>query len=179
MLDSHIRFCERYFETLNGSESAIYAGFSPDTARQQAWQILQREDVQSFLQKIRLDYQQKTGITREKVLGEIAKLAFSDIRNYYTEDDKLKAICDLDDNEAAALSSLKTYEEKIPGTDVVIGLNKEIKLYNKLDGLEKLARHLGLYEKDNNQSAVSISVPEIKVYNVGPALAASEEEVKE
>ena len=46
MQENHKRFADKYFETLNGSESAIYAGFSEDTARQKAWQLLQRDDIQ-------------------------------------------------------------------------------------------------------------------------------------
>ncbi len=149
MLDQHKRFADRYFETLNGTQSAIYAGFSVDTAKQQAWQLLQREDIQEYLEQLRAELNDKTGISKEKVLREVARIAFADIRNYYTGDDKLKAITDLDDDEAAALASVKTYEEY--SQHEPIGINKEIKLYNKLDGLEKLARHLGLYAKDNDQ----------------------------
>lgn len=156
MLDSHKRFCDKYFETLNGSLSAEYAGFSPDTARQQAWQLLQREDVQEYLKMLKAAYSEKTGVTREKVLAEVARLAFSDIRNYYTGDDKLKPITDLDDNEAAALASVKIYEEY--SEREAVGVNKEIKLYDKLAALEKLARHLGLYEKDNDQKKAAIQI---------------------
>lgn len=156
MIDSHTRFADKYFETLNGTQSAIYAGFSEDTAKQQAWQILQREDVQEYLTNLKLELSEKTGISQQKVLNEIAKIAFADIRNYYTGDDKLKPITDLDDNEAAALASVKTYEEY--SQREAIGINKEIKLYDKLGGLEKLARHLGLYEKDNEQSKNTIAI---------------------
>lgn len=158
MLDQHIRFADKYFETLNASESARYAGFSEETAKQEGWRLLQRDDVQQYLEKLRAELQEKTGVTQQRVLNEIAKIAFSDIRNYYTDDDALKPITDLDDNEAAALSSVKILEEKLPGTQIVVGVNKEIKLYDKLSGLEKLARHLGLFEKDNQQSSAKISL---------------------
>jgi phage terminase small subunit len=151
MLDQHIRFADKYFETLNGSESAIYAGYEPNRSRQTGHDLLERDDIQEYLQVLRVSLAEKTGISQQKVLQEIAKIAFSDIRKYYQDDNNLKPICDLDDNEAAALASVKSYEETIPGTDIIVGFNKEIKMYDKLAGLEKLARHLGLYEKDNDQ----------------------------
>jgi phage terminase small subunit len=157
------RFCDRYFETLNGTQSAIYAGFSENTARSQASQMLDTPDVQEYLQRLRTILAEKTGISQQKVLNEIAKIAFSDIRNYYQEDNNLKSICDLEDNEAAALSSVKSYEETMPGTSIVIGINKEIKLYDKLAGLEKLARHLGMYEKDNSQKAINIETASVTI----------------
>lgn len=68
MLENHQRFADKYFETLNGTESAIYAGFSESTARQQAWQLLQREDIQEYLQELRAEYSKKTGITKEWII---------------------------------------------------------------------------------------------------------------
>lgn len=149
--ESHQRFADKYFETLNGTQSAIYAGYAEASARIEASRLLDREDVQAYLQQLRAVLEEKTGISAQKVLNEIAKIAFADIRNFYKGDDQLKAITDLDDNEAAALMSVKMYEEYTP--DGPIGMNKEIKMYNKLDGLEKLARHLGLFEKDNRQKS--------------------------
>jgi phage terminase small subunit len=151
MLDQHKRFADKYFETLNASLSAEYAGFAADSSKQEGWRLLQRDDVQEYISRLQTLLAEKTGISQQKVLQEIAKIAFSDIRKYYQDDNNLKPICDLDDNEAAALASVKSYEETMPGTDIIIGFNKEIKMYDKLAGLEKLARHLGLYEKDNDQ----------------------------
>jgi phage terminase small subunit len=151
MLDQHKRFADKYFETLNASLSAEYAGFAADSSKQEGWRLLQRDDVQEYISRLQTLLAEKTGISQQKVLQEIAKIAFSDIRKYYQDDNNLKPICDLDDNEAAALASVKSYEETMPGTDIIVGFNKEIKMYDKLAGLEKLARHLGLYEKDNDQ----------------------------
>lgn len=151
MLDQHKRFADKFFETLNGSKSAIYAGFAEASARQEASRLLDRDDVQSYLQELRDAASEKTGITAARVLEEIGRLAFSDIRNYYKGDNQLIPVTDLDDDAAAALASVKTFEEFTPDGDP-IGTSKEIKLYDKLAGLEKLAKHLGLYEKDNSQS---------------------------
>lgn len=68
MLESHIRFTDKYFETLNASLSAEFAGFSKETARQQGWQLLQREDVQERLQQLKAEYAEKAGLSKEWVL---------------------------------------------------------------------------------------------------------------
>lgn len=157
MLDQHIRFADKYFETLNGAESARYAGYAGASARIEAARLLDREDIQEYLQRLRLILAEKTGISQQKVLNEIAKIAFSDIRNFYEDDGQLKNITNLNDNEAAALSSVKTYEEKDREGNI-LGLNREIKMYDKLAGLEKLARHLGLYEMDNQQKNTVVAL---------------------
>jgi phage terminase small subunit len=80
MNENHKRFADKYFETLNASQSAIYAGFSEDTSRQQGWQLLQREDVQNYLSKLKAEYSEKSGITKEWVMTrfkDISDDAFS------------------------------------------------------------------------------------------------------
>src|SRR5215216_3537736 len=68
MQDNHIRFADKYFETLNASLSAEYAGFSKETARQQGWQLLQREDIQEYLQKMRAEYAENAGVSKQWVI---------------------------------------------------------------------------------------------------------------
>lgn len=68
MQENHKRFADKYFETLNASESAIYAGFSIDTSRQQGWQLLQREDIQEYLSELKKEYAEKSGVTKEWVM---------------------------------------------------------------------------------------------------------------
>jgi len=68
MQENWQRFADKYFETLNGTQSAIYAGYSEDTAKQQAWQLLQREEIQEYLQNLRAEYAEKTGITKEWII---------------------------------------------------------------------------------------------------------------
>ena len=175
MNESHVRFADKYFETLNASLSAEYAGFAAETSKQEGWRLLQRDDVQTYLSNLRSVLSEKTGITQQRVLNEIARIAFADIRNYYTGDNNLKSICDLEDDEAAALASVKSNE--LYAGDVTIGNAKEIKLHDKLAGLEKLARHLGLYEKDNSQQKPEIVMPAVNVYNQAPPLANSENDL--
>lgn len=174
--DSHRKFADRYFETLNAKQSAIYAGYAESGAAVEGHRLLAREDVQQYLDQLRTEFYDKTSISREKVLREVARIAFADIRNYYEGDTKLKAIEDLDDDAAAALASVKTYEEYSQGE--AIGINKEIKLYNKLDGLEKLARHLGLYEKDNDQTRSQNTINFQPIINAsGVPIATDEKDV--
>jgi phage terminase small subunit len=68
MQENHQRFADKYFETLNGKESAIYAGFAENSAKVQASQLLQREDIQEYLQSMRAEYAEKTGISKQWVI---------------------------------------------------------------------------------------------------------------
>lgn len=144
------RFADRYFETLKGSESAIYAGYSEATSRQIAYNLLQEPEVEEYLSKLRSELSEKTGINRERILAEYSKIAFSDIRELYAGDNNLLDVRQMDDNIAGAVMSVEVDELFTQG--VQIGYTKKVKLYNKLQALQDLGKHLGIFEKDNDQS---------------------------
>lgn len=151
MTEQRKRFADKYFETLNGTQSAIYAGYSESTARVQASQLLDDEEIQQYLSTLRKEYQEKTGINKESVLNEYRKIAFSDIRKILTVDGGLKSIDEIDDETAGAIAGIESMD--VLGEEgEKFGTNRKIKLHDKLRALEALSKHLGLFEKDNEQS---------------------------
>lgn len=161
MTDKVKRFLDKYFETLNATQSAIYAGFSEKTANVQACQMLAIEENQEYLQKLRDKLSHKHGVTQDKIIAEYAKIAFFDIRDIYDVDGGLIHVKQLDDKSAGAISSIKSTEEwgeDDEGNKIIIGTNKEIKIFDKIRALQDLGKHLGLFEKDNNQKKQSAQV---------------------
>lgn len=147
MQESHKRFAEKYFETLNGSLSAEYAGFSPDTARQQAWQLLQRDDVQAYLLEIKADAEVKSGISKQRWLNELEELGFSNIQDFIEDGNTIVDISGIDRKKAAAVLSIKkTVIEGEFGTKETV----EFKLHDKLNALDKIGRHFDYYNADSS-----------------------------
>lgn len=160
------RFCEEYLIDLNATQAAIRAGYSAKTAMEQGYQLLHKTSVQQYLSKKQQEYQNETGITVKRVLEEYAKIAFSDIRKFYTVDGSLKSIHELDDDAAGALAGVEVYEEKISdddSEDVIAGTTKKIKTYDKVKALDSLGRHLGLFGKDNEQLKPIVQITGMKV----------------
>lgn len=95
----------------------------------------------------------KFDITAERVLLEIARIAFFDPRKLYYPDGSPIPINLLDDDTAAALAGLDIHEEyEGTGKDrKFIGYTKKYKVSEKNAALEKLAKYRGLYELDNKQ----------------------------
>lgn len=148
MLESHIRFTDKYFETLNASLSAEFAGFSKDTARQQGWQILQREDVQEYLQKLRENSEIKHSISKERWLSELEAVGFSNIQDFISDGNNVKDISKLPEIKAKAVCSVKKTVIEFEGGERV---TVEFKLLDKLNALDKIGRHFGYFEIDNSQ----------------------------
>lgn len=159
MTDQRKRFADRYFETLKAKESAIYAGYSELSAKSQASQLLDDPEIEEYLSNLHAEYQLKTGINRQRILDEYAKIAFFDIREIYDVDGGLINIRQFDDNSAGAVSGLKVTEEwgeDEEGRKIITGTIKEVKLNDKLRALQDLGKHLGIFEKDNSQKAASM-----------------------
>ena len=84
-------------------------------------------------------------ITADRVLQEIAKLAFHDPRKFFDDDGRLKPISELDDDTAACIAGIETMHKIVcEEKDGCIVLTK-IKISDKGQNLERLGKHLKLF----------------------------------
>lgn len=150
-----IRFCEEYLIDLNGTQAAIRAGYSARTANEQSSQLLAKLNIQNYLRVRRAELQKQTNITQERVLGELAKIAFIDPRKFY-EGINLVPVADLEDDQAAALASFEVLEDKTAAGEETLTETtiKKVKFWDKLRALEMLGKHLGIFERDNQQKTL-------------------------
>lgn len=167
LTDKQIKFCEEYLIDLNGTQAAIRAGYSRNTAAVIAAENLIKPNILEYLTQRQRELQEATGITQKRVLEEYAKVAFLDIRKLYTVDGSLKSIHDLDDEAAGALAGVETQEIKVSDPeseeDIITGHTKKVKTYDKVKALDSLARHLGIFGKDNEQSRPAVTINGMKV----------------
>jgi phage terminase small subunit len=156
-------FCQEYMKDLNGTQAAIRAGYSENTAYSIAGENLNKPEIQDKIAELKAARAARCEITADMVLREFAKIAFIDIRKFYNSEGVLKLPHELDEDAAAALSELNVHE--LFGYDVVLEANvkqgeaKKIKLHDKQRALENIAKHLGWYEKDNDQQTKILIQP--------------------
>lgn len=156
-------FCLEYLKDLNATQAAIRAGYSEKTSNEQGAQNLAKLSIQERIAELKKIRAEKLEISNEMVLKELANIGFSDIRKFYDENGKLKLPHELDDKDAAALSGLEV--DELWGFNVqkdckeIQGETKKIKLHDKLKALEMIAKHIGFFEKDNEQSKITIEQP--------------------
>jgi phage terminase small subunit len=143
------RFCDEYLVDFNATQAAIRAGYSEKTAGSQGHDLLKKPEIQWYLQNKKEKIADKLEISQTRVMQEIARLAFSDIRKLFTIDGALKPVGELDDDAAAILSSLEILEEKVSDVDaeeqITAGTVKKVKLWDKTKALEMLAKHFKIY----------------------------------
>jgi len=141
--DRQKRFCEEYLIDFNGTQAAIRAGYSVKTANEQSSQLLTKLNIQNYIKTLSEPAEKQLGITRERTMQEIGRIAFSDLRKFFDETGVLKQIIDIDDDSAAALASVEVDEIKVDG--MAVGSTKKIKTYDKTKALEMLAKHFKIY----------------------------------
>lgn len=135
------RFCDAYIVSLNGQNSAIQAGICKTNARAWASHALKREDVKAYLAESVVAVKDDLKVTAERVLGELARLAFHDVGSYYkvvNGKEVLKSLDELTPDQRAAISEYCPKEKKI-------------KLYSKDPSLDKLGKHLKLFTELHEQ----------------------------
>lgn len=152
-----IRFCQEYVIDLNGTQSAIRAGYSKKTAKEQATRLLTNVHVQSKISELQKNIGNRLEVTAERVIAELAKVGFSNIQDYLDQGNEVKDLTTIDRDKAACVESIKIQESE---TQFGTSRSVSFKLSDKISALEKLGRHLGIFEKDNKQSANSF-----KIYN--------------
>lgn len=160
-------FISEYLIDRNGTQAALRAGFAVKGASVQATRLLANVRVAAEIAKRTEKYEEKTGITAERVLAEIAKVAFSDTRRLYNDDGALKQPHEWDDETAGFVAGVEVTEEFEGRGDEreLIGYTRKVKQWDKLAGLDKLAKHLGLFEKDNSQKVPNL---QMQIIAVGP-----------
>lgn len=141
------RFCQEYLIDLNGTQSAIRAGYSKRTANEQAAKQLAKGSIQSRLNELRRDREQRTSVTADRVVLELARLAFFDARALHAKDGSIKPIAEWDDAAAASVSAIEvdvTVETR--GTKKRKVTTTKLKRFDKNRSLEMLGRHLGMFK---------------------------------
>lgn len=149
----------------NGTQAAISTGYSPRTASDQAKHLLRRPEVRAIIDKATERVLAKSGLTAERTLQELARVAYADIRSLYREDGSLKSPHEWDDDSAAAVAGMDVTEEfeGVGEARKLSGYTKKVRMVDKIAALDKAMKHLGLYERDNSQRAENLQLQVVLV----------------
>lgn len=161
LTDKQKRFCEEYLIDLNATQAAIRAGYSPKTAEQTASRLLRNVKVQEYIAKRQKELSRSTEITQERVIKELALIAFSNNADYaHVVEKKLQvesggALVDVLDKDGKpvmyrtvepVLTEELTEEQKRALAVIKKGRDGlEVKSCDKVKALELLGKHLGIF----------------------------------
>lgn len=145
------RFVEEYLIDLNATQSAIRAGYSENTAMEQGYQLLQKTSVQNAIQEAMNKRSKRTEITQDRVLQELAKVGFADIKDYLSFRTG-KTVVGYEDGDPIVdyshIIELRDSEEVDGSVISEVSLKDgalKFKLHDKMKALNDIGRHLGMF----------------------------------
>lgn len=151
------RFVEEYLVDLNGKQAAIRAGYAERSAEVAASRLLSNDKVASAVKEAMDKRSQRTNVTADMVVQELARIGFSDLRKVISANGSLLFPSEWDDNTAASISSIEVVTrsgdkgEDDEGRKIIEHTHK-IKVWDKNSALEKLGKHLGMFAEHVNVS---------------------------
>jgi len=143
------RFVEEYLVDLNAKQAAIRAGYSVRTAAVIGCENLIKPDIATAIAEQQAARSERLEISADRVVLEFAKLGFANMLDYMHFDahgDPVLHFSDLTRDQVAALKEV-TVETYVDGHgEDALGVKRvKIKLADKIAALDKLGRHLGIY----------------------------------
>lgn len=140
------KFCDEYLIDLNATQAAIRAGYSKKTAQVISSENLSKPMVKEYLASKMGKREKRTEITQDRVLQELAKIAFFDPKKLFDANGSPIPLHELDDETSAVIAGLDLHEEYEGSGDdrKFVGYTKKIKLLDKNSALSLAMRHLGM-----------------------------------
>ena len=137
-------FVSEFLASGNATQSAIKAGYSAKTAKAIGAENLAKPAIAAAIAEARAKRFARNDITADRVLQELARIAFLDVRKLFHDDGAMKPLSEIDDDTAAAIAGIEVVRQFEDGEQV--GTLHKIKIADKLVALDKLARNLGLLQ---------------------------------
>lgn len=151
LTDKQQRFVDEYLIDLNATQAAIRAGYSVKTANEQGSQLLAKLSIQQAIAEKMAERSRRTGVNQDRVVLELAKIAFVKLTDIIDEKGKIKDTATEDD-----LACLEGYKYKYSDTDSGYSVEREVKLSSKMKALELLGKHLGMW---NDKVDLNVALP--------------------
>lgn len=183
------RFVEEYLVDLNATQSAIRAGYSARTADQQGSRLLANVKIAAALAAARQRQSERTEITADMVLAELAKVGFANLAHVTNWGVKEIAIGFSDDGkklrpedigDAAVVQYVEApfvtpvdrdaIPEAIRGAVSEVALTKDgfkIKMHDKVGALTQIGRHLGMFT-DKTEHSGTVGLEQLVTQSLEP-----------
>lgn len=161
MTEKQKRFCDEYLIDLNATRAykvAYQNVKSDEVARKAGSRLLTNVDITNYISERMEERQKRTEVTQDRVVQELAAIAFSKVTDYATVKNdmvKIKDTDELTEKQIRAISGIKEGKFGI-----------ELKLNDKEKALELLGRHLGMWNDklDIKTPAIDDSMKEMEAY---------------
>lgn len=157
-----------------------------NTVRKSAHLLSKRPEVAARIQALRGRAMARHELSVERTLREVGSVLHNDPRRFFNRDGTIKPPHEWDDDMAMAVASIEAIPVVLHGTvdeeaakknpdakrKPKVGHAYKIKFWSKMEAADKLMRHQGLFEKDNNQRRDNLAL-QINLVGADPSANAT------
>jgi len=166
----HESFCLHYMSTMNGSQSALAAGYSarnPKNAHIIAWTLLKREDVQARLKELRKATTDEAIMTVIEIKQVLSQIGRARLKDYQDSNGRFRPLDD-DAPNPSAIAEVTYGWDPVKREAYPI----RIRLHDAIDAIVELCKLDGAYKKKPMSVTVAPITSVTVVENARTKLAA-------
>jgi phage terminase small subunit len=171
--DRRARFAAEYAKDLNATQAAIRSGYAPKSAHVTGSRLLSDAKVQEMVRGHHAARAVAAGISIERTLKEVARVAYFDARNLWHSDGRMKAVHEMDEDTAAVIASIEAVESTLfkeddaPETGDLFAaengyhektMTRKVKTWDKMRALQQCIEILGMGKSLNPAEAGGLSI---------------------
>lgn len=168
--NKRMAFAREYVIDYNSTAAAIRAGYSPRSASNQGKLLLQAPAVKAEIERLNAEQSARTGVSKERIIKELAKIAFVDHQDILEEDGRLKTT--MSKSDSACVKKVKT--RRLPDGSI----EQEVELYDKTKALDLLGRMTGSMD-GHKANQVKLDGAEVRGLVILPAVEGQDEPIEE
>jgi phage terminase small subunit len=137
-IELYVRLC--VLEGQPAAEAYRQSGYKSNSPEVEACKLLKNPNIAAEIEKRKKEIFEKEKVTSEKVLRELANIAFSNVQDYLLYDEhgrvRFKKSRNLTRSQAAAVAGIKVNKKE---------KTIELKFHDKVQSLELLGKNLGVF----------------------------------
>ncbi|MCY8902948.1 terminase small subunit [Bacillus spizizenii] len=149
------RFVDEYLIDLNATQAYIRAGYKANSeavAGVEGHKLLKNPKIEKAISEAMEKRSKRTNITADRVLNQLAKYAFADIRDLMTWNEETGRITLLppDQIDGSIITELTQTVTEVPyGEEMMDKVTTKVKRGDPLKALELIGKHLGMFDPKN------------------------------
>lgn len=154
------KYCQEFVKRPDKAKAAVAAGYSKKSARAIGYENHTKPHIIARIKEIQDEIKEKLGIDDHSVIVELASLAMWNMKDFLNSDNSIKDLSKLRRDKLKPVAGIKVTERTIKSSETTTEkiVTTELKLSDKRAALVDLGRHLGIFEEDNKQTAIKITV---------------------
>lgn len=140
------KFCQKYHECGIAVEAMLYAypsrvKWKREAQDNAAYKLLQNGEILARLQELRTEMRERSFITKERVLEELAKIGFVSWGDCHSSWEEIMDFSRLTSEQKSAIKSVSARRVQLDSGETVE--NVRIEFHDKIKAIERICKMLG------------------------------------